>query len=271
MPKKKVLSGKIFDLDVFSGSIDELLKDVADGLRDFSGGKKTFIVTPNPEFIIASKSDKAFLKVLKKADLAIPDGIGLVWSRQVLKKKGFFPRLITGFLTGVKVLKGDFKDQVITGTDLMKTLCQLAAQKNWSVFLLGAKPGVAQKALKVLQKDYPGLVGWVDEGPREGVRVTPQEITNLVEKINRHRPDFLFVAFGMRKQEEFIWHNWPNLKVKIAMGVGGAFDYLSSFVPRAPISWRQSGFEWLYRLVNQPWRWRKQLALVKFIWLVLTS
>jgi len=91
----------------------------------------------------------------------------------------------------------------------------------------------------------------------------------LVGKINQKKPDFLFVAFGMGKQEKFIWENWSKLDVKLAAGIGGAFDYLSGTVKRAPLWLRNAGFEWLYRLVRQPWRFSRQVSLFKFIFWVI--
>jgi N-acetylglucosaminyldiphosphoundecaprenol N-acetyl-beta-D-mannosaminyltransferase len=210
---------------------------------------KIFVVTPNPEFIVFAQANPWFKKILNQADLAIPDGVGLVWAS--------------------KLLGNPIKER-ISGTDLMENLCQLAAKKNWSVYLLGGWPGVAQKALAVLKKRYPGLKGWAETGPKisnQEFRIKNNEF--WVKKINQKKPDLLFVALGMGKQEKLIADNWPDLKVKLAMGVGGAFDYLSGEIPRAPNWLRKIGFEWFYRLIREPWRWRRQLALVRFVWLVV--
>lgn len=145
----------------------------------------------------------------------------------------------------------------------------MAAKKNWTVYLLGGYPGVAKKTLKVLKRKYPGLKGWAGPGPKisnKKFRIISSEF--WLNKINQKKPDLLFVAFGMGKQEKFIADNWKKLDVKLAIGVGGAFDYLSGEVPRAPQWMRKIGFEWFYRLIREPWRWRRQLALLKFAGLI---
>ncbi len=217
--------------------------------KKISSRHKIFMVTPNPEFVVFAQANPWFKKILKQADLAIPDGVGLVWAS--------------------KLLGSPIKER-ISGTDLMENLCQLAAKKGWSVYLFGGWPGVAQKALAVLKKRYPGLKGWAESGPKLEIGNWKLEIEEKwLKEINKKKPTFLFVAFGMGKQEKFIADNWPDLKVKLAMGVGGAFDYISGETPRAPNWLRKIGFEWLYRLIREPWRWRRQLALIRFGWLVV--
>lgn len=217
-------------------------------------GKKTFVVTPNPEFFVFARHNPWFEAILKKADLAIPDGIGLVWASRFL---------------------GQPIKERISGTDLMEKLCRKAAKKKWSVYLLGGEAGVAKKTLVVLKKRYPGLQGWAESGPELELvtdhlsPITEKKIAKIIQEINTKEPDLLFVAFGMGKQEKFITDNWGKLKVTLAMGVGGAFDYLSGQVPRAPEWVRKAGLEWLFRLFRQPWRWKRQLRLIEFVWLVL--
>jgi len=216
-------------------------------------GKKTFVVTPNPEFIVFARHNPWFKLILDKADVAIPDGIGLVWAG--------------------KILKQPIKER-ISGTDLMEKLCQEAAKKGWKVYLLGGKLGVAKKTLAVLKKRYSGLRGWAEAGPKLNLspityHLSPkQEIRKIVRRINLRKSDFLFIALGMGKQEKFIYDNWDKLDVKLAMGVGGAFDYVSGKAPRAPKWVQKMGLEWLFRLVHEPWRWKRQLRVIEFAWLV---
>jgi N-acetylglucosaminyldiphosphoundecaprenol N-acetyl-beta-D-mannosaminyltransferase len=267
MIKKGLKTFKIFSLDLISNSREDLLAFLG---KAVDRGERLFLVTPNVEYVIASKNDSGFLKTLQGADLIIPDGIGLVWARKLVKKRSFGSRIWSGFLVGLKVLKGDLADELITGVGLMVEICRLAAQKNWSVYLFGGQPGVSREALVVLKKRFPGLIGWAESGPEVKGQSTV-DFRPWIKKINQKKPTFLFTAFGMKKQEEFIWKNWPELRVKAAIGVGGAFDFLSGRVKRAPVWWRRSGLEWLFRLFRQPWRWRRQLALLKFIWLVLAT
>jgi len=256
--KKAGDTAKIVGITLNSTSKAQVLRKITSRL---DRQEKTFIVTPNPEFLVFANRNPWFKKILNKADFTIPDGIGLVWAGKILGKP--------------------IKER-ISGTDLMEELCRVAAEQDWCVYLLGGAPGVAKKALVSLRSCYPGLKGWAESGPRlelkseildhqeESVTLQPQDrIRQIVTEINQKSPTLLFVAFGMGKQEKFIGDNWQDLKVKIAMGVGGAFDYFSGEIPRPP-AWSQNlGLEWFYRLIRQPWRWRRQLALIEFVWLVL--
>lgn len=217
-------------------------------------GEKTFVVTPNPEFLVSAKQNLWFRKILDSATLAIPDGIGLIWAGKILGRP--------------------FAERV-SGADLMERLCQEASRRKWRVYFFGGEGEVANKTLGVLKKQYPGLTGWAESGPLlrlvdgEWTKDSQEEIGKALARINQKSPELLFVALGMEKQEKFIFDNWQKLNVKFAMGVGGAFDYLSGKTPRAPVCIRSLGFEWFWRLVCEPWRWRRQQALLKFIWLVL--
>ncbi len=193
--------------------------------------KKKYIVTPNPEFLITAQKDLEFRKILNDADLSIPDGMGLK-------------------------LSGKIKNTV-TGVDLMEKLVERSADWGVTVGLLGGSDGVANKTAECLQKKYPDL------------KISFVSSHNTLYMI--HNTDLLFVAFGHPKQEKWIVQNLPKLNVKVAMGVGGAFDYISGKVPRAPKWIRDLGFEWLFRLAVQPWRIKRQISLVKYLWLIMLS
>jgi len=247
-PKKDGNIVKIIQTNLNGSSMDEVL-----GLIEgrISQNKKTFIVTPNPEFLVFAHQNPWFGDILNHSDIAIPDGIGLIWASRFL---------------GQKVIK-----ERISGVDLMAKLCQLAAKKGWSIYLLGGKTGIAQKTLAILVQKYPNLHGWAENGPKLSLKNWDTKLTEeYVQKINQKTPDLLFVAFGMGKQEKFIYDNWDQLKIKLGMGIGGAFDYLSGEVKRPPQWIQNMGFEWFYRLMKEPWRWKRQLSLGKFIWLCLT-
>jgi len=269
-PKKDGNIVKIIQTNLNGSSMDEVL-----GLIEgrISQNKKTFIVTPNPEFLAYGEQNPWFEEVLIHSDISIPDGIALLWAREVIKEKGFFNRLLKGFLTGLKVIFLGWGKRRVTGTDLMDKVCQLAAGKNWSVYLLGGKkPGIAKKTLEILEQKYSNLYGWAENGPNLSLKNWDKKLTEeYVQKINQKNPDLLFVAFGMGKQEKFISDNWADLKVKLAMGIGGAFNYLSGEVKRTPQWLQNMGFEWLYRLAKEPWRFKRQLRLLKFVRLVLTA
>jgi len=198
------------------------------------------ITTPNPEQVVLSQKDKEFLKVLNNSDLAICDGIGLCWAA----KKRISERL--------------------SGTDLMLGLCKEAAKKNWRVFLLGSREEVVKKTAAILNARY-------SSGFKDITKQTDKENQEIIKKINSFKPNLLFVAYGAPYQEKWLAKNLPKLKVNVGMGVGGAFDYISGKIKRAPQWVQNSGLEWLWRLIHQPWRLKRQLALLKFIWLVIFS
>ncbi|MBC7815067.1 MAG: WecB/TagA/CpsF family glycosyltransferase, partial [Burkholderiales bacterium] len=142
-----------------------------------------------------------------------------------------------------------------------------AAERGWRLFFLGAAPGVAQKAADNLRAKHPALqiVGTYSGSP------APQEEDALVAMVNASDADILLVAFGAPEQDKWIARNMPRLRVKMAMGVGGTFDFIAGIVPRAPLWFREHSLEWLYRLVKQPWRIRRMLRLPRFVLAVLTS
>ncbi len=197
--------------------------------------EKFYIVTPNPEFLVLANDDSEYKKVLNSADLALADGVGIIWASKILKK-GISHR--------------------ITGIELIENLCKRANDWPVTVSFLGGKPKIAERAAECLQKRHSSLK----------VSFAGSEISNF----DKFPPsDILFVAFGAPKQEFWIANNLNKLPIKVAIGVGGAFDFISGNVPRAPKWVRDAGFEWLFRLIIQPWRAKRQLSLIKFIILVI--
>lgn len=240
-------------------SLDESLTKIEKWVRNPG---KHYIVTPNLEFILAAQKDPEFKEILNKADLAIPDSSSLGLSYWLLKRSRlerafywplfFFPK------------KQVMQFEVVAGTDLMESLCKLAAEKGFVTGFLGGGDLVAQKAAECLQKKYPNLkVAFAVSGGR--IKDNQSESNITIKPV-----DILFVAFGHIKQEKWIAKNLDKIPVKVAMGVGGAFDYLSGSVPRAPRWLRSMGFEWLFRLIIQPWRIKRQFALLQYVWLLTT-
>jgi len=226
------------------------------------GSEKTFLITPNPEMLVYANTHLAYQDKLNKADIALPDGIGLFIAGGIL---------------------GDPLQERIAGVDFVEKLCREAKENPLSMGFLGGKDGVANHAAERLLKKYPWLdivfVGpeWDDKGflwkkeQRSKLGTTQKQKNGIIpQKGKQHAGmiDILFVAYGVPKQEEWIYEHLPQLPVKAAIGVGGAFDYLSGTVHRAPFIIRFFGFEWLFRLIIQPWRFRRQLALLTFISLV---
>lgn len=202
------------------------------------------VVTVNPEFVVAAQNNYEFMHVLQEADLNLPDGVGLLWASRYL---------------------GQPLKERVTGTDTVLALSRLAAEKGWRLFLLGAGEGVAEAAARKLQATNPGLI-IVGTYSGSSSRAEEDKILALVQKA---QPHILLVAFGAPQQDLWIYRNKGKLGAPLAMGVGGALDFIARKVPRAP-SWIQRlGLEWLFRLIREPWRWRRMLALPYFVWLVL--
>jgi N-acetylglucosaminyldiphosphoundecaprenol N-acetyl-beta-D-mannosaminyltransferase len=232
MFNKKTLLG----VGITVASEKEVLEYIVENLLNSS--EKCYIVTPNPELLMIAYRNNDYKKVLNSAKLALPDGVGV---------------LIAGRLMG----KG-FKEK-ITGVDLMEKLSKEVAKKPITIGFLGGRGGVAEMTAECLQKKYSGLdvVFVSEEWDGEGFIGNNKLI------------DILFVAFGSPKQEFWIAENLEKLPIKVAIGVGGAFDFVSGKVRRAPRWVRRIGLEWLFRLIIQPWRIKRQLSLITFVWLAL--
>lgn len=197
--------------------------------------EKTFVVTVNSEIVMHAKGNPQYEKVLNSANLALADGIGVIWAGKIFGKK---------------------INERIHGVDLVKSLCKEAAEKPITVGFLGGYGNVAETAANCLREKYPGL------------RVA-FALSEWPNSAGQWSCDILFVAFGSPKQEMWIYENLPKIDVKVAIGVGGAFDFISGRVRRAPFWIRNLGFEWLFRLIIQPWRIKRQLKLPLFVFIVL--
>ena len=248
--KVEILGVKIDDL-----TMEEALQKIEGFLTD---GQQHYIVTPNPEFLVLAQKDKKFRQILNQADLAVPDGVGLIFASWFLGRP----------------LK-----QKIAGTDLMERICQKAVQKKWPVFLIGGEEEVAEKAGENLKKKYSELqIGTVFRSEDSGTvplgassdEDTPDE---TVPSSLSEGQSLLFVALGMPKQEKWINENLKKMpSVKLVMGVGGAFDFIAGQVPRAPKFLRAISLEWLWRFFYQPWRIKRIFkAVIVFPYLVIRS
>ena len=202
------------------------------------------VCTLNPEFIMMTRKDPNFRHILQRADLCVADGAGLLWAARH---------------------QGAVLPARITGADGLPLLAQRAVRHGWRLFLLGAAPGVAERAAAALRARFPGLqiAGTHSGSPAAG------EEDDIVARINASQTDLLFVAWGAPRQEKWIARNLPRLRVGLAMGVGGAFDFVAGDVPRAPRWLQRHGLEWLFRLALQPWRLRRMLRLPRFVLAVL--
>jgi N-acetylglucosaminyldiphosphoundecaprenol N-acetyl-beta-D-mannosaminyltransferase len=232
------------------------------------GGAHQF-ATVNPEFVMTARHNPAFRAALEHSALNVPDGVGIMlaarWQGRPLRER-------------------------VTGVALLQRLCALAAERGWGVYLLGAAPGVAERAAAALTARHPALriVGTHAGSP------APAEQAGIAERISAAQPQFLFVAYGAPAQDVWLHQvlrdesrvpshdlgflppdsglgTHPAALGLIGMGVGGTFDYLAGVRKLAPTWVRRIGFEWLHRLLQQPSRWRRQLSLLRFAGAVLTE
>ena len=172
-----------------------------------------------------------------------------------------------GIVWAARILGEPLPDRV-TGTGLLPEICRLAAERGQSVFFLGGEPGVAELAASELVRRYPGLQVAGTSSADPGEESDPE----TVAAINASGADVLAVAYGCPKQDYWIARNRGQLAgVRVAIGVGGAFDFISGMIPRAPRTMRKAGMEWLYRLWQEPARYRRMLALPRFGWRVVRS
>ena len=198
---------------------------------------RAYVVTPNPEIVWLCRKDAALVSALEGAALVLPDGVGVTLAAKILG------RPLKQRLPGI-----DFAQAVLGGL----------AKTGGSVYLLGAKPGVAELAARTLLAQFPGLKL---AGARDGYF---KDDAPVVAGINAAKPDFLFVCLGAPKQELWMRKNAKNLDAGLMAGLGGALDVFAGTVKRAPKSWQRLGLEWLYRLLREPKRIRRQLVLPRF-------
>ncbi len=242
------------------------------------GGR--YIVTPNPEMIILAQKDEKFRTILNNADLAIPDSPRIAWAYQTLYEKNPVKKLLKWLSFPFPKIYGD-NFPTVAGVDLMESLIKLSNEKGFTIGLLGGKDNVAEKLKECLLKKYPKLKivftssgGVIDEDGNQ----SDQESSGKNKKTIIHdslfiipKLDILFVAFGHGKQEKWIANNLNKLPVKVMMGVGGAFDYLSGNIARAPEIIRVLAFEWLFRAMLQPWRIKRFSSLWQYLVLVFRN
>ena len=203
------------------------------------------VATVNPEFVMRAQRDHEFARVLATAELCLPDGTGVVWAAR---------------------RQGCTIARPVAGTDLVEPLAAMCATRGLRLFLLGAMPGVAEDLARRLTTSQPGLQ--VASHPADP---DPAHDDETLQLIRGHNTTVLLVAYGAPKQELWIDRNRDRLGVSVAMGVGGAFDYLTGRAPRAPAWMRRAGLEWLHRLASQPWRIRRMAVLPVYAWKVLRA
>ncbi|MBS3873792.1 MAG: WecB/TagA/CpsF family glycosyltransferase [Firmicutes bacterium] len=202
------------------------------------------IVTANAEILYTAHRDKDFYAVLREAELITADGMGAVLAARLL---------------------GHPVPERVSGYDLLLQLAGRAAERGLRVFLLGGKPGVAEKAALKLRALYPGLQ---IAGTRHGY-FTDSEVTAVISEVTASSPDLLLAALGLRG--EFLLARHKDALHCASMQVGGSFDVLAGVAERAPLYLQRAGLEWAFRLYKEPWRYKRMLSLPKFIVTVLLT
>lgn len=228
---------------------DYTIKSILDKIEKYISLPTGFfhITSINPEIAVLTEEHRLFRKVINTSQIRIIDGIGVVLAAQIL---------------GIDV------PARLSGVDLMSELVKQASMGRLRVMLIGGQGNLAIRLADCYSQLYPQAKFYGLEGIKNIRYPRKDEERRIFSIITDRKPHFLFVAFGSPDQELWLWKNRSRLKGIVCMGVGGAFDYLSGSIRRAPVLIRKLGLEWSYRLIRQPWRWKRQRRLIKFVWLV---
>ena len=233
-------------VEILGSRVDDVTyADLLDRVDAFvDTGEPHHIITVNVEMLVAAHGDPEFAAVLEGGDLNVADSVGVMLAARLL---------------------GRPLRERVTGSDGIHRLAAHSAREGYRPYLLGAAPGVAELAAQALVAANPGLevAGTYAGSP------SMSEEDDIIRRIRAAHPDLLLVAYGVPAEEKWIARNRLRLGVPVMMGVGGAFDFAAGVTRRAPGWMRRLGLEWLFRLISEPWRWRRQLALPRFMVLVL--
>lgn len=231
-------------VNVLDVMFDNITKEdaVSFALEKIISHSGDYVVTPNPEIVMEAASNPSLRSALCDAALVLPDGIGIVY--------------------GAKILRTPLEEKV-PGIDFATDLMEKLSGQNGSVYLFGAKPGIAEKAAVRLTEKFTGLniVGCADGYFTDD--------SGIIEDINRVKPDLLLVCLGFPKQEIWMHQNCGRLDVGLMAGLGGSLDVFAGVVERAPVKWQKLGLEWLYRLLKQPSRIGRMMRLPLFLLCVI--
>ncbi len=230
--------------DILGVEFDKLTAEesAARGRQLLKEAKGAYVVTPNPEIVFAARKNPAFAKALSDADIVLPDGIGVVYASKILGHKGFVR---------------------LPGIEFGSSMLQIAAEEGYGVYLLGAKPGVAEKAAENLRAEYPGLIIC---GTADGYFKSDEPVA---ERIKQSGARLVFVCLGFPKQELWIAENRHNTGAALHLALGGSLDVFAGNVKRAPDFWCRLGLEWFYRLIKEPQRIKRMWKLPYILILAL--
>lgn len=225
---------KFMNTEIDNLTMQEAL-DVIDELIEQN--KNAYVVTPNVDHIIQLENGGEIVDIYKDADLILCDGKPLVW---------------------ISKWYGNPIKEKISGSDLFPRLCEMSASKGYRMFFLGAAEGVAERASKKLSIRFPGLQVVGTYSPPYGFENDENEMRKIISMIKNAKPHILIVGLGAPKQEKFIFHNKDELNVPISLGLGASLDFEAGEIKRAPRWMSEHGFEWLYRIIQDPKRLAKR-------------
>ncbi len=225
---------KFLNIDIDNVTMEEALSEIDVLIQK---GKNSYVVTPNVDHLITLEEDSCFREVYENADLILADGKPLIWISKLKKKP--------------------IKEK-ISGSDLFPKLAEYASKRGYSMFLLGAAEGVAQKAATNLKKKYEGLEVVGCYSPKYGFEKDKDELRKIIDMVKEAKPHILVVGLGTPKQEKFIYRYREKLGVPVSLGLGASLDFEAGNVKRAPKWMREHGLEWFYRMCKEPGRLAKR-------------
>lgn len=240
MKKKKILEVEV-DIKDEKNNLEKILLYL-DNNKDFF-----HIVSLNPENLVIAHENSLFRKVLSEGDIQLIDGVGVLLGSSIL---------------GIQA------QQRITGVDFMNEILKISKNRSLRVLFIGGQGNLAEEVANRYQKIYPSSKFKGLFGISNIQKPTQQEEDNIFSIVADYKPQILFVAFGSPNQELWLYKHKDSLKGIICMGVGGGFDFISGNIKRAPLFIRKLGFEWLFRLILQPWRWKRQVSLIRYMYLI---
>lgn len=226
--------------------MDEAVKEID---RLINTDKPSYVVTPNLDHIVIIEDDKKFSEIYHNADLIVADGKPLIWISKYI---------------------GDPIKEKISGSDLFPHVCQLAASSGYSIFIMGAQEGIADKAARNLEKKYPGVRFVGTYSPSLGFEKKPDELALMKKMVLDTKPDILAVSLGSPKGEKFIYDHLIEYNVPLSISIGATIDFEAGNVKRAPKCMADHGFEWLFRITQDPKRlikryWNDAIKIVPII------
>jgi N-acetylglucosaminyldiphosphoundecaprenol N-acetyl-beta-D-mannosaminyltransferase len=233
----------VLGVKVDAVTMDEAIERLETYIQE---GSPRFIATANAEMVMAAQHDQELADILAKADMVVADGAGVVWAARYA---------------------GNAVPERVAGYDLAQSLLAMAAIKGYRVYFFGGAPGIADQAKDKAIAWYPGLNV---VGVRNGFFTSADE-TDIIENIRASQADILLVALGVPKQEKWLSRYIDKLGIPVSIGVGGTFDVMAGVTKRAPLWMQRSNLEWLFRLMSQPQRFIRMLALPRFVLKVMTA